>query len=86
MNILCSLQVYYPPQARGLASTAVLHFDEELATAWPYNLSSELIVCVWSAPFVEPDPLERVSGPSLAGSGRKSQNLNYMFVSWHDCY
>jgi hypothetical protein len=30
-----------------------------------------------SAPFFEPDPLEWVSGPSLAGKGPKKQNLNY---------
>ena len=32
-----------------------------------------------SAPFFEPDPLERVSGPSSSGKPAKTQTTNYNF-------
>ncbi len=42
---------------------------------------------VRSAPFVEPDPLEWVSGPSLAGKYIfKNQTHIILVISGHDCY
>ncbi len=52
--------------------------DQKLVTKRPWNLSPGLIL--GSGPFSEPDPLQRVSGPSLAGNRSKNKYKLYLLA------
>ncbi len=59
--------------------------DQEMDSNWPYNWSPGFISGVF-APFFEPYPLERVSGPSLAGKWPKTKLDLFLGVPCFDCY